>query len=193
MDGDQDQNRQDEKEMSNGDQDNQTTPAGQVTNGPADLMDELERERAKAAEYLDQAQRARAELLNYKRRTEQEMQQFRRSASEHLITRLLPVVDDFNRAVESVPDEKLENSWIQGFLLIQRKLWSILEAEGVRPIESVGQPFDPTIHEAVTFDSDGEGVDIVISEFQRGYTLNDRIIRPAMVQVGRISNSTDKS
>lgn len=148
------------------------------------VIDELDQERARSAEYLDQAQRARAELINYRRRTEQEMQQIRQHAGERLITRLLPVVDDFHRAVDAVPEEARDNSWLQGILLIERKLWSILESEGVRPIEAVGKPFDPSLHEAVTVDEGAGAADTVVEEFQRGYTLNGRVIRAAMVKVG---------
>src|SRR6185437_3354119 len=146
------------------------------------LANELEMERARSAEYLDQAQRTRAELINYRRRMEQEMQLARRFAAEHLIARILPVIDDFHRAINAVPDADRENPWVQGMLLIERKMWSVLESEGVRPIEAVGKPFDPSVHEAVSIDSDGG--DTVVEEFQRGYTLHDRIIRPAMVKVG---------
>lgn len=147
------------------------------------LADELEMERSRSAEYLDQAQRTRAELINYRRRMEQEMQVARRYAAEHVIARLLPVIDDFHRAIDAVPQNDRENPWVQGMLLIERKMWSVLEAEGVKPIEAVGKPFDPSIHEAVSVESDGG--DIVVEEFQRGYMLHDRLIRPAMVKVGQ--------
>jgi len=147
------------------------------------LIDELERERTRSAEYLDQAQRTRAELINYRRRMEQEMQVTRRYAAEHVIARLLPVIDDFHRAIDAVPQSDRENPWVQGVLLIERKMWSVLESEGVKPIEAVGKPFDPSVHEAVSVDSDGG--DMVVEEFQRGYMLHDRLIRPAMVKVGQ--------
>ena len=150
------------------------------------LAEELEAERIRSSEYLEQAQRARAELINYRRRMEQEMQSVRRFASENLISRILPVIDDFQRANEAIPAEESENAWVQGMRLIERKMWSILESEGVRPIEAIGKPFDPSVHEAVSIDSDGG--DTVVAEFQRGYTLHDRPIRPAMVMVGRPRN-----
>ncbi len=150
------------------------------------LAEELEQERIRSSEYLEQAQRTRAELINYRRRTEQEMQNARRFAAENLIARILPVIDDFHRANDSVPEEERDNPWIQGMRLIERKMWSILEAEGVRAIEAVGLPFDPSVHEAVSVDSDGG--DTVVEEFQKGYTLHDRIIRPSMVKVGTKKN-----
>jgi len=147
------------------------------------LADELEMERTRSAEYLDQAQRTRAELINYRRRMEQEMQVTRRYAAEHVITRLLPVIDDFHRAIDAVPQNDRENPWVQGMLLIERKMWSVLESEGVKPIDAVGKTFDPSIHEAVSVESDGGNV--VVEEFQRGYMLHDRLIRPSMVKVGQ--------
>jgi molecular chaperone GrpE len=147
------------------------------------LAEELEQERMRSSEYLDQAQRARAELINYRRRMEQETQNARKFAAEHLISRILPVIDDFQRANEAIPPEERDDPWVQGMRLIERKMWSILEYEGVKPIESVGKPFDPSIHEAVSVDADGG--DTVVEEFQRGYMLHDRAIRPAMVKVGR--------
>jgi molecular chaperone GrpE len=154
------------------------------------LADELELERSRSAEYLEQAQRTRAELINYRRRTEHEMQVARRFAAEHLIARLLPVIDDFRRAINAVPEVDRDNPWVQGMLLIERKMWSVLESEGVKPIESVGKPFDPSVHEAVSVDNDGG--ETVVEEFQRGYTLHDRIIRPAMVKVGRAKPNEQK-
>ncbi len=147
------------------------------------LAEELEQERTRSSEYLDQAQRARAELINYRRRMEQETQLARRFASESLIARILPVIDDFHRANDAVPPEEQDNAWVQGMRLIERKMWQILESEGVRPIEAIGKPFDPSIHEAVSVAEDGG--DTVVEEFQRGYTMHDRTIRPAMVKVGR--------
>ena len=146
-------------------------------------VEQLAAERARAEEYLEQARRARAELINYRRRSEQEMEQARRNAGERIIARLLPVADDFARALGAVPESEMQNPWIQGILLIERKLWSVLEAEGVQPIEAVGQPFNPAVHEAVSMDSGGGNE--VVAEYQRGYTLHDRVLRPAMVKVGQ--------
>jgi molecular chaperone GrpE len=148
------------------------------------MEEELEAERQRAAEYLDQAQRARAELVNYRRRTEEELVRMQRQAGERIISKLLPAVDDLNRAIESLSDEDRETSWAEGIALIQRKLWSILESEGVSPIESLGKPFDPSLHEAISIQDGAEGASTVVQEYQRGYMLGDRVLRPAMVVVG---------
>jgi molecular chaperone GrpE len=154
-------------------------------NGEAvNMQDELAAERQRSAEYLDQAQRARAELVNYRRRTEEELVRMQRQAGERIISKLLPAVDDLNRAIESLSDEDRETSWAEGIALIQRKLWSILESEGVSPIESLGKPFDPSLHEAISIQDGAEGASTVVQEYQRGYMLGDRVLRPAMVVVG---------
>jgi len=191
-------NQQDAERLVNGGETNGNEAVSDTMNDTEEpqiiepnLADALETERARAAEYLDQAQRTRAEMINYRRRMEQEMQVTRRFAAEHLISRILPVIDDFHRAIAAVPDSERESPWVQGMLLIERKMWSVLESEGVRPIDALGKPFDPSVHEAVSIDSDGG--DTVVEEFQRGYTLHDRIIRPAMVKVGPAKSGEQSS
>lgn len=99
-----------------------------------------------------------------------------------LVLSLLPVLDDLERAMGNVPRELAGLTWIDGVQLIYRKLLATLEAQGVAPIEAVGQPFDPNLHEAVMRAPGDEG--LVLSELQRGYTLQGRVIRPALVTVG---------
>lgn len=167
---------------------------------PGDMQDELAVERQRSAEYLDQAQRARAELVNYRRRTEDELARMQKQAGERIIGKLLPAMDDLNRAIDSLSEEERQTSWAEGIQLIQRKLWSILESEGVQPIEAVGKPFDPSFHEAISMQEGSDGATTVVQEFQRGYMLGDRVLRPAMVVVGSAqdvpdpdSDETDKS
>jgi molecular chaperone GrpE len=148
------------------------------------MEEELEAERQRAAEYLDQAQRARAELVNYRRRTEDELARMQKQAGERIISKLLPAIDDLDRAIDSMTDEARSSSWGEGILLVQRKIWSTLQSEGVAPIESVGEPFDPALHEAISMQEGANGATVVVQEYQRGYTLGDRVLRPAMVVVG---------
>ena len=143
-----------------------------------------------AAEYLDALQRERASFINYKRRNEQERQETVQYATASLIKKILPVLDDFDRAVTSIPeDARKGNRWVEGVELIARKLHNIMEQEGVEPIEALGQPFDPNLHEAVAFedntDSSDDHTDKVAEVFSKGYKLHDRVIRPAMVKVSR--------
>jgi len=101
-----------------------------------------------------------------------------------LLLKILPVVDDFDRAIANIPAEIAESAWWGGTQLIAQKLRTLLESEGVKAITTVGQEFDPNIHEAVLYE-DAEGQDgKVVAELQRGYRLYERVLRPAMVKVG---------
>ncbi len=156
------------------------------TNGQkADLETRLAQAEAQASEYKDQWLRATADYKNFKRRAELERSELIRSASSALLLKLLPVMDDFERAIDNISPEIAETAWWGGTQLIAQKLRTILESEGVKAIVAVGTPFDPNLHEAVLYE-DAEGQDgIVIGELQRGYKLGDRVLRPSMVKVGR--------
>jgi molecular chaperone GrpE len=143
----------------------------------------LEEEKAKAERYLSNWQRAEADFDNYRKRTEQEKSETARFANSLLILNLLPVLDDFERAFNSLSLKLAQLSWVDGIRLIHRKLQAILEARGLSEISSVGESFDPTVHEAVTQGEGEEGK--VIEELQKGYKLHDRVIRPALVVVGK--------
>jgi molecular chaperone GrpE len=142
-----------------------------------------------ASEYLEALQRERASFINYRRRAEQEKTETAQYATAGLVKKLLPVLDDFDRALASIPEaERKGNKWVEGVELIARKLHNILEQEGVAPIEALGQPFDPNLHEAVAFEDNsggGDHADTVSEVFSKGYMLRDRVIRPAMVKVSR--------
>jgi molecular chaperone GrpE len=162
------------------------TPAAE-TNETAlqELYSRLEQLEAQAAEYKDQWLRSVAEFKNFKRRADTERSELQRSAGASILLKVLPVVDDFERAIAAIPAEIAESSWWGGTQLIANKLRLLLESEGVKPIEALDQPFDPNLHEAVLYE-DAPGKDgIVTAEFQRGYRLHDRVIRPAMVKVGK--------
>lgn len=144
---------------------------------------ELEELRAEAARHFDNYQRAVADLANYRRRKEQEVLRVGEQARRELLKQFLPVVDDFERAVQAADTESAERV-IEGFKLIERKLWSVLEQVGVRRMESLGQPFDPRLHEAVQVEEGVSNPDTVIEEYARGYLIGDEVLRPAMVKVG---------
>ena len=133
--------------------------------------------------YLDQLQRSRAEFANFRRRTEQERAQIREIANQALLAQLLPVLDDFQRALAAVPEEQRQTPLVQGLQLIERKFWGVLERAGLAPIEAVGQPFDPAQHEAVE-SVPGTAGDTVVDVYQAGYQLGQTLLRPAMVKVG---------
>lgn len=139
--------------------------------------------RQQSEEHLHNWQRSAADFSNYKRRTDDERAVAAQFANALLIGKLLSVLDDFDRALESVPADAHE-SWVEGVRLVDRKLRGVLESEGVTPIEALGQPFDPNVAEAVVHEETTEHPDNqVIGELQRGYRLHDRVIRPALVRV----------
>ncbi len=145
----------------------------------------LEQAEARAAEYLDSLQRERAAFQNYKRRVERERADQAKMAEARLLLKLLPVLDDFYRALEAVPEEH-QDEWYQGIVLILRKLERYLQDEGVTEIEAVGQPFDPTYHEAVGVDTESEAESGTVTEvLQRGYMHGERVLRPALVRVAQ--------
>lgn len=147
------------------------------------LQRELDTAREQAEENLRNWQRTAADFSNYKRRTDEERATVAQFSTALLINRLLGVLDDFDRAIENVPADAHE-AWVEGVRLVDRKLRSVLDNEGVTPIEVVGQPFDPNVAEAVVHEETTEYPDNqVIGELQRGYRLHDRVIRPALVRV----------
>ncbi|MBN1176295.1 MAG: nucleotide exchange factor GrpE [Dehalococcoidales bacterium] len=150
--------------------------------GTENLEESLAEEKKKAEEYLANWQRAQADFINYKRRSEQERQEFNAYANANLILSLLPVIDDLERALEAVPARYKKHDWVEGVRLVERKFKTILEGHGVKEIKAAGEDFDPNFHEALRQDSGEEGK--VIEEFQKGYMLKDKLLRPARVVVG---------
>lgn len=157
----------------------------------AAIRAELEQVKAKEAEYLDGWQRARAELSNARKRFQRDQEQAYANAKADLLVRLLPIVDDFERAFETLPEDlslaglaPASLNWLEGVQLVWRKLQLLLEQEGVAPIEAMGKAFDPFLHQAVTHESSAEVPEgHVIAEMQRGYVVGDRVLRPSAVRV----------
>ncbi len=147
------------------------------------LKKALEQERAKASEYLASWQRVQADFSNFKKRTEKEKEENARFANAQLVASLLPVIDDLERALDSISEKLTGLTWVDGIRLIYRKLLAILEAQGLSRIEAKGKDFDPSLHEAVLYEEGQEGK--VLAELQKGYKFHDRVIRPAMVKVGK--------
>jgi molecular chaperone GrpE len=139
---------------------------------------------AKAAEYLDGWQRARAEFANARKRLERQRAEAYSNAAVDYAKKLLPILDDFDRAIDNAPPEIRDSDWFDGITLVQRKLTGILDDLNVRRIEAIGQPFDPNFHEALALmEADGVESGVVIEELQIGYCIGDRVIRPALVNV----------
>jgi molecular chaperone GrpE len=166
--------------------------AAEIDISPTKLLADIERltkERdeglAQADEYLAGLQRERAEFLNYKRRTEQEGAAAASRAADSLRLKVVDALDDFDRAIEARPAGLADDAWADGIAAIDRKLRALLEREGVRPMEStVGQMFDPRLHQALSHVAgSGRPADEIVGEFQRGYWVADRVLRPALVAV----------
>jgi molecular chaperone GrpE len=142
-----------------------------------------ETERARAEGNLTGWQRAQADFQNYKRRVEQERTELLRQATAPALAQVLTVLDDLERAFTALPHTLMHLTWVEGIALIHRKLLGILDSQGVREIDALGKPFDPQLHEAI---AEGEGPEgQVVHVIQKGYYLHDRVLRPALVQVGR--------
>ena len=145
-------------------------------------------------ELTNDLKRMAADFANYRKRNEAERTEFAKFAKSDLIAKLLDVLDGYDRALATVPEELTLQPWVEGMRLVERKLRGILDAEGLEPIDSVGKPFDPYQHEAVAHLPSAEPEGTVIEEHQKAYRLHDRIIRPALVTVssGRSSRESEK-
>ena len=166
---------------------------------PAKLLGDIERltgERDVAMgerdEFLSALQRERAEFVNYKRRTAEERQAMIGLAGEGLISKVIAIADDFDRAIEARPATTADDPWVEGIAAIDRKLRQLLESEGVSPIAaSPGTPFDPREHEAVaSVPGSGHPDGAIVGELRRGYRLRDRVLRPALVAVAADGSSS---
>lgn len=144
-------------------------------------------EKAKLAEeHYDRFLRAQAELENYKKRVEREKSALVKYGNEEFIKAILPIIDNLERALDHTPGEN-PDGLMEGIKITLNQLLQVLEKFGVTPIASVGEPFDPSKHEAMMqVESTDHEPNTVVSELQKGYFLNDRLIRPAMVSVARI-------
>ena len=147
----------------------------------------LEKEIKLKEEYLDNLKRLKAEFENYQKRTDKEKIEFIRSAKEDLIIDLLEILDSFERALEDCKDDEFS----KGIQLIFKKLKSLIENEGVKEIEKL-EEFNPEKHEILTTDKGERGK--ILEEFQKGYTLHGKVIRPSKVKVGNgAENETDSN
>jgi molecular chaperone GrpE len=148
------------------------------------LEEQLAAAQEKAAEYLDGWQRARAEFANARKRLEKQRAEAYKNAAVDHAAKLLPILDDFDRALANAPAEIEADNWFEGIQLVRRKFQSIMEGLKVEAIEAVGQPFDPNFHEALSLkEADGIESGTVIEELLVGYRLGDRVIRPSLVNV----------
>jgi molecular chaperone GrpE len=166
----------------------QATPgseAGPDGSGGASAPGEVDRLRAEVAELKDRMLRDRAELENFKRRQARDKAEALRFANEGLLRDLLPIIDNLHRAVEHARAARDVAGIADGVELTIRSLTDTLERHGVRIVEALGRPFDPAHHEAIGHIESEHPPNTVVDEHQRGYLLHDRLLRPALVTVGK--------
>jgi molecular chaperone GrpE len=144
----------------------------------------LETEKKSSEEYLTQLKYARADLENLKKRFDQKLEDVKNYSNERIITELLDVVDELEMAVKSARSSNSTETLVQGVEMTLKKFRKILENEGVSPIKSAGEPFDPSKHNAVA-KTEKEGVEgcTIVEEIRKGYTLRKKVIRPSIVKV----------
>jgi len=149
----------------------------------ADLVTAL---KAQVEQEKNNTLRALADLQNFRRRSDEERTRIIREGNERLIKQLLPILDDFERGLTASRETKSYEQLIGGVESVLRKTSDILAQQGVEPIPSVGQKFDPDLHEAVTVIEDSDQPDeTIVQELQKGYTLYGRVIRPSLVTVAK--------
>jgi len=165
---------------------NEETPVSQEVIDVASLQARIEVLEKEVSDHKDAYLRATADYKNLKRRYDTERIELIGRASAAVLLKLLPVVDDLNRAVSSVTAEVAGSLWYGGFKLIPNKLQQLLDSEGITAIATVDSAFDPNMHEAIAYEPSDEAHDgLVVAELQRGYLLRDKVLRPAMVKVGK--------
>ena len=148
-----------------------------------DRIQDLEDERTRL---LGKLARAQADLANLKRRAEQEIGEVRKFANQIFAADLLRVIDSLDRALGAIPESLTGFTWIDGILITRAQMNAVLKAQGIEPISAVGEKFDPRFHEAVSSgDSPTIGQEaLVLEEYQTGYMIHDRVLRPTLVRAG---------
>ena len=146
--------------------------------------DKKDKKDEKIEELTDRLTRQMAEFDNFRKRSEKEKSQMYEIGAKDIIEKILPVVDNFERGIAAVPEEEKSNPFAEGMEKIYKQLMTTLEEIGVKPIEAVGQEFDPDFHNAVMHVEDEEvGENIITEEFQKGYLYRDSVVRHSMVKV----------
>lgn len=156
----------------------------QASSGGEAVQGEATQLRAQVDELQNKLLRAQADFDNFRRRARQEKEEFAKYASQKLLEQLIPVFDNFERAVSASKENQDLDSLSKGIDMIYRQMSQVLEQEGVKPIEAVGQPFNPEYHQAVMqVESEEHDEGIIVEELQKGYMLKEKVIRPSMVKV----------
>lgn len=162
-------------------------PANAAESNPVDeYLQEIEQLKAKLEEADNRVLRLQADFDNFRRRTRIDQEASEKYRAQKLITDILPALDNFERAMKVEADNEQTRALLQGMDMVYRSMVDALKKEGVEPIEAVGKEFDPHLHQAVMQGEDENyGANVVTDEFQKGYLLKDRVIRPSMVKVNQ--------
>ena len=163
-------------------------PNGATATDAPDVEPSTDDAEGPATDHKADLQRLAADFSNYRKRNDAERIEFAKFAKADLITKLLDVLDGYDRALASVPEDVKGQPWVEGMWLVERKLRQILEGEGLEPVDSLGRAFDPYVHEAVAHVESDQPEGTVIEEHQKAYRLHDRVIRPALVSVAKAKN-----
>lgn len=199
-----DMNQENEKKLNLQDEDftEENIAGGEVHDGGEEVLEdvpeasleekvltleaELKQSKEQAEDYYVRLQRLQAEFDNFRKRSQKEKEENLKYASERVIKEMLPILDNFERAVASSQSSQDFTAFSQGVEMILKQMKSGLEKEGLTPIEAVGQPFDPKLHDAVLqVDSEDYPENTVVEELQKGYYLKEKVLRPSMVKVSR--------
>lgn len=150
------------------------------------LEAEILQSKEQAEDYYARLQRLQAEFDNFRKRTQKEKEETLKYAAERVVEAMLPVLDNFERAVSSSQSSQDFTAFSQGVEMILKQMYNALSKEGLTAIEAVGQPFDPKLHDAVLqVDSEEHPENTVVEELQKGYYLKEKVLRPSMVKVSR--------
>lgn len=155
------------------------------------LLRKVQEAREEASSYLDDLKRVAADFDNYRRRATREIGEATQRAAERLVTELLPVLDTFDAALAFEPTTEAEEKLLAGMHRTREQLLTILNDQGLEIVPSVGEPFDPEIHEAVMAPNEGSGRLVVKEELRRGYRLKGRLVRPALVAVEYVDDADE--
>jgi molecular chaperone GrpE len=147
------------------------------------MEDELLHLQQQVGELTEALQRERADATNIRRRYDEQIANMRNISKAHVMRELLPVVDNFERSLKHVPKDLEGNDYIKGIAAVVKQFEKTLEGLGVQRIKTVGEPFDPNLHEAVSMEEGEGGQEIVSEELQSGYKMGDDVLRHAMVRV----------
>jgi molecular chaperone GrpE len=180
------------RDLSSGELDELT----QVKQQLQEQQEMLEEKSALVAEYEDFLKRKQADFENYKKRAQKEAQDFKKYANAEIVLDVLSMMDDFERAIESTESSKDFDALHKGILLVEKQIRNTLESKyGVKGIDALGKEFDPTVHDAIMMEeSEIHEEDTVIEDFQKGYLMHDRVIRPSKVKVAKaVSPANDEN